>query len=465
MKKVYTDRRGAKQPAVRRSAGKSGRHPRSDRSRIRDRERGPKVSHAGFPSFLSKNYGKVLMVVAALIVILVTVSCLMVVADSSITSAVTLSEREIKVPAGAKADPPSLWASAAVLTDGESGRVLYEKNARAKLPIASTTKIMTALVVRDRAALSDVVTVSPQAAAVGEQSVGLVAGETLSVEDLLWALLVLSANDAGEALAEHTAGSVKAFADLMNQKAASLGAKDSHFVNPHGLDQAGHYSSAYDLAIMGRELLKDPVLARMVASKSHSIPGPPGQPARVLQGHDEILNQYQGANGIKTGYTAGAGFCLVASAKRESKQLVSVVLNSPHRASDTIALFDYGFSSTVRVVFAADGQKLGSSRVSAFPRRYVAVVPQATLAALSLKGSGDVFRVRATIARKAGGDVKKGAPLGSVESWLNSKPLEKGKAVAATDVRKPGPITSTSAFIWYSLCRMGRMLSAPFRIF
>lgn len=465
MKKVYTDRHGTKRPTVRRSVEKPGGRRRSDRSRIRERERGPKVSLSGTPSFVSKNYGKVLMVVMALVVILLMVSCLTVVADSSITSAVTLSEREIKVPAGAKAAAPDLWAAAAVLTDGESGRVLYEKNAHQRLPIASTTKIMTALVVRDRAALSDKVTISPQAAAVGEQTVGLVAGETLTVEDLLWALLVLSANDAGQALAEHTAGSVQAFADLMNQKAASLGAADSHFVNPHGLDQAGHYSSAYDLAIMGGELMKDPVLAKMVASTSHSIPGPPGQPARILQGHNEILNQYQGADGIKTGYTAGAGFCLVASAKRENKQLVSVVLNSPHRASDTIALFDYGFSSTVRVVFMANGQKLGSSRVSAFPRRYVAVVPQATLAALSLKGSGDVFRVRTTIARKASGDVKKGAPLGTVESWLNSKPLEKGMAVAATDAQKPGPITSTAAFVWYSLCRMGRILSAPFRIF
>jgi serine-type D-Ala-D-Ala carboxypeptidase (penicillin-binding protein 5/6) len=465
MKKVYTERRGAKKPAVSRRVEKPGGGQRAASSRVRRRERVPKVTVSGFPSFLSKNYGKALAVAVALLLTLATVSCLLVVADASFTSAVARSEKEIRVPAGARAEPPGLWAAAAVLTDGESGRVLYEKNAHTKLPIASTTKIMTALVVRDRAALSDRVTISPQAAAVGEQTVGLVAGETLSVEDLLWALLVLSANDAGQALAEHTAGSVQAFADLMNKKAASLGARDSHFVNPHGLDQAGHYSSAYDLAIMGRELLKDPVLARMVASTSHTIPGPPGQPARILQGHNEILNQYQGANGIKTGYTAGAGFCLVASAARENKQLVSVVLNSPHRANDTIALFNYGFSSTVRVVFASEGQKLGRSRVSAFPRRYVVVVPQATLAALSLKGSGDVFRVRSTVKRKTAGDVKKGTPLGTIESWLNSKPLERGKAVAATNAYKPGPITSTAAFLWYSLCRMGRILSAPFRIF
>ncbi len=141
----------------------------------------------------------------------------------------------------------------------------------------------------------------------GEQAVGFIAGETLTVEDLLWAVLVLSANDAAEALADNTAGSRQAFADLMNKKAAQLGLKESHFLNPHGLDQPGHYSSAYDLAIMGRELMKDPVLAKMAGATKHEIPGPPGQPARNLLSHNEILTQYQGANGIKTGYTAGAG--------------------------------------------------------------------------------------------------------------------------------------------------------------
>ena len=121
----------------------------------------------------------------------------------------------------------------------------------------------------------------------------------------------------------------------MNKKAAALGAAESHFVNPHGLDEQGHYSTAYDLAIMGRALLSDPVLAKMVAAGSHNIPGPPGQPERTLVSHNEVLGRYEGANGIKTGYTLKAGWCLVASATRGDRSLVSVVLNSSHRARTT----------------------------------------------------------------------------------------------------------------------------------
>ena len=465
MKKVYTNGRGAKKHSVSRIIGKPSAGRRRREKRVRHRGPKPKVSYYGVPSVASKNYFKALAVVAAIVILLFGVACLVVASSSSISSAVAHSEREIKVPAGPKSEPPGLYAAAAILTDRESGRVLCEKSLHERLPVASTTKIMTALVVRDRLSLSDKVTISPQAAQVGEQAVGFIAGETLTVEDLLWSVLVLSANDAAEALAEYSVGSGQAFADLMNKKAAQLGLKDSHFLNPHGLDQPGHYSSAYDLAVLGRELLKDPVLAKMVAATKHDIPGPPGQPVRNLYSHNEILAQYQGANGIKTGYTAAAGFCLVASATRDKKQLIAVVLNSSHRASDVAALFDYGFTSTRRVIFVGEGQKLGRSRVSAFPRRYVKVVPQTELAALSLNGSGDAFRVRVTFARKASGQVRKGTPLGAVESWLNNNPIERGKAVAANAAAAPGPITGTIAFLWYTLCWMGRIVSAPFRIF
>jgi D-alanyl-D-alanine carboxypeptidase len=155
----------------------------------------------------------------------------------------------------------------------------------------------------------------------------------------------------------------------------------------------------------------------------------------------------------------------VASATREDKKLISVVLNSPHRALDVTALFDYGFTYTDRVVFADKEQSVGRSRISAFPRRYVKVVPQTEMAALSLKGSGDLFRVRLTYARKVTGRVEKGSTLGTVQSWSGNSLLEKGKVVAASAAETPGPITSTVAFLWSTLCWMGRILSAPFRMF
>ena len=221
-----------------------------------------------------------------------------------------------------------MWANAAVLTDAESGRVLYDKAAHVKLPIASTTKMITALVVREHKRLSDKVVISAEAANVGEQGIELVPGETLTVEQLLNALLIQSANDVAYALAQGTAGSVEAFSALMNKKAAELGANDSHFVNPHGLDQSGHYSTAYDLAVIGRALMKDPVLAKIVVTPHYSIPFPPGRAGmRIAQNHNEILTQYSGANGIKTGYTVPAGWCLVASAQRDGKSLIVAVLN------------------------------------------------------------------------------------------------------------------------------------------
>jgi len=178
----------------------------------------------------------------------------------------------------------------------------------------------------------------------------------------------------------------------MNKKAAALGANDSHFTNPHGLDQAGHYSSAYDLAVIGRALMHDPVLAKIVSTPKYSIPTPGQTWSRVAVGHNEILTQYAGADGIKTGYTAKAGFCLAASAKKEGKALIAVVLNSSHRADDVSALFNYGFNNTTRVVFAQSGQYLGKSKVSNFPRRYVNIVAQSDMGALTFKGSNDMFK-------------------------------------------------------------------------
>lgn len=442
--------------------------PARDRSRARRAPRRRAAGSTAKPSgsVFSRYYKKVLAILLALLIVLFGVSCILVAAGSNMNTAVAMSQRDIKAPPGPKPSPPGLWANAAVLIDAESGRVLYDKNSHVKLPIASTTKMITALVVRDQLKLNDQVTVSRDAANVGEQSAGLVAGEKLSVKDLLWAMLVLSANDAGYALAQDTSGSITSFANLMNKKAAQIGARDSHFMNPHGLDQAGHYSTAYDLALIGRELLKDPVLAKMVDTKHHNIPAPPGQPVPLtLNGHNEILDRYPYATGIKTGYTAKAGFCLVASATKDNKSLISVVLNSTHRADDAIALFNYGFDSTQRIVFVDKGQRLGTSRVSAYPRRYVRVVTQEQMAALAVKGSGDTYRVQITYSRQAPGGIKAGTPLGTVKCWMNKSPIESGKVIAGSTSFRTGLIARTGAFLWYSLCWMGKIISAPFRLF
>lgn len=407
---------------------------------------------------------KVLLALGVMVLVVLMVSCLLAASEARVWPAVAEAENQIGGPAGERAEAPGVWAASAVLIDAESGRVLYDKSAHAKVPMASTTKMMTALVVREQLDLNEKVAVSAQAAEVGEQEIWLEPGETLTVEQLLWAMMVQSANDAAFALAEHTAGSIDAFAALMNKKAGEIGAQESHFTNPHGLDQEGHYSSAYDLAVIGREVLRDPVLAKMVSARSYEIPWP-GHPTRVCVSHNEILDSYAGANGIKTGYTLGAGWCLVASATRDGKSLIAVSLNSEHRADDVACLFNYGFNNTERVVLVKKDQNLGRTRVSAFPRRYAMDIPEKELAALSFKGSGDVFKVKTSVFREASGSVRQGEKLGKIECRLNDQPLYGENIIAASAVPQPGWLAGVLAFIWYSMCWVGRIFSAPFRIF
>ena len=230
---------------------------------------------------------------------------------------------------------PPLSAPAALLADSATGRVLGAVNATEPRAMASTTKIMTALLVLERANLSDTVTVAPSALA-GGSTMGLVAGETLTVEDLLWGLLVNSGNDAAVALAEHVSGSEQAFVELMNQRAAELGLSSTHFANPHGLDAPDHFSSAADMWRLAELAMANPVFRTMVATSSHEAAG------HQLFTTNELLSAHPGADGIKTGTSDAAGQCLVASESQDGFRTVAVVLGSEDRYGDAATLFEYG---------------------------------------------------------------------------------------------------------------------------
>ena len=426
--------------------------------------RNPRAFLSRFLRFVVINRAKILAVFVSILLFLFVISCLLVVSDAHLSVALSVNNKNIPGAAGPPISPPGVSAVSAVLMDAESGRVLYEKNAHLRLPIASTTKMMTALVVREQLNLKDKVTISTDAASVGEQEIWLEPGETLSVKDLLYALLIQSANDSAYALAQYTTGSIQSFAHLMNKEAEKIGIRDSHFTNPHGLDEPEHYSTAYDLAVIGRNLLKDPVLAKIVATERYDIQWPDHPYPRTALSHNDLLNKYPGATGIKTGYTVKAGHCLVSSACRDGKSLIAVVLNDEQKLSDTISLLDFGFASTDRVVLARKGQYLGRTRVSAYPRRYVSVVPGSEIAALSVKGAEDVFQVKTGIARSVRSSVKKGTPLGKLECLLNNTSIYQEKAVAGRNAKKPGFFTTIFVFIWYALCQMGRIIGAPFGI-
>jgi len=247
--------------------------------------------------------------------------------------------------------PEGLGAASAILVDATSGDILFDHAARDARAPASLTKVMTAVVVLERAKLSDQVVASPRVREAGGHIMGLRPGQRLSVYDLLSALLVLSANDAAVALAEYVGGSVPGFADLMNAKAQALGMQDTSFRNPHGLDAPDHYSTAYDLAVLTRYALQSPTFAQIVRTRQTviTVKGPAKRRgraatvARVLRSHNRLLAAFEGADGVKTGFTNEAGRCLVASAQRDGRRVIAVLLNDPRRWEDAASLLEYGF--------------------------------------------------------------------------------------------------------------------------
>lgn len=240
-------------------------------------------------------------------------------------------------------ESPRIPSGSAIVMDRITGRILYEKNAYIKRPIASTTKIMTAILALEKGKLSDIVTVSSRAAMVGGSNINLMKNERLSLNDLLYGLMLNSGNDAAIAIAEHIGGSVENFAVMMTDKAHEIGAIDSWFKTPHGLDKEGHYSTAYDLAVMANYALKNKKFAQIVSTKEAVIAN-----GRRLTNTNEMLTGYPGADGVKTGYTGKAGRCLVTSVTRNNWQLISVILRSDSRhmrASDSSKILNYAFEN------------------------------------------------------------------------------------------------------------------------
>lgn len=239
---------------------------------------------------------------------------------------------------------PQTTGKAVILIDASSGRVLYGKNVHRHLPPASITKIMTALLVIEKGSLDQKVKISSHAAGTPESSIWLEAGEKLTREQLLYALMLNSANDAAVALSESVSGSEKNFIKLMNQRAQQLGMKDSHFVNPHGLHSSDHYTSAYDLALLTRKAMSNRTFSRVVSTKTHHIPWASKDYDRLLINHNRLLWKYKYAVGVKTGYTKEAGDCLVGAAQKGSLVLIAVTLNSSSMYQDMEQMFDYGFA-------------------------------------------------------------------------------------------------------------------------
>lgn len=226
----------------------------------------------------------------------------------------------------------------------ESGRVLYSSDGEKRLPMASTTKILTAIIIIEDCPLDDVVSVPSEAVGIEGSSIYLVEGEKLTVRDLLYGLMLRSGNDCAVALALYHSGSIEAFAGVMNERARAMGARDSGFSDPHGLPAQGHYTTALDLAAIAAYALRNPVFREIVSSRSYTIADGGCGYMRVLQNKNKMLVRYEGADGVKTGYTKEAGRCLVSSATRDGMRVVCVVLNSPEMYERSAELLDRAFA-------------------------------------------------------------------------------------------------------------------------
>lgn len=249
---------------------------------------------------------------------------------------------------------PSVSAKSAVLYVPDTKQVLYSKSSDERLPMASTTKIMTALVTISECELTDTVKIDERAVGIEGSSAYLKAGDILSVEELLYALMLQSANDAAVALAYHIAGGVEEFSELMNEKALRMGLSDTHFTNPHGLDDEEHYTTAADLAVMASELLSSPTLREIVSTYKKSFVTETRR--RTYVNHNKLLLRTDGAIGVKTGFTKRSGRCLVGAAERDGLTLVTVTLDAPSDWSDHEQMLDYGYSLIERIDLADAGE-------------------------------------------------------------------------------------------------------------
>ncbi len=262
----------------------------------------------------------------------------------------------------------AISAEKALVLDGITGRVLYEKNADKRSLIASTTKIMTALIICERCNVLDRMRIPKEAVGIEGSSMYLKEGEILTIQELLYGLMLSSGNDAAVALAIYCGGTVEGFAELMNDKAHALGLRNTHFENPNGLDSPGHYSTARDLAVLAAYAMENPIFYQTVSSKTVTAGN------RHLRNHNKLLWQIEGADGVKTGYTRAAGRILVSSATRNGRRLICVTLNDPNDWADHGTQLEAGFSqySLRRVVSAGD--RVGSLEVESGSTNHVEVL-------------------------------------------------------------------------------------------
>lgn len=332
---------------------------------------------------------------------------------------------------------PQIEGRAAAVIDSKSGQIIYGFQENVPLPPASITKILTAILAIEKTKPTDMVKIGKNPPLCEPSSIGLKEGETISMENLLYALMIKSANDSAVAIAEKISGSVPDFAKLMNKRAMELGATNTNFVNPNGLPDPNHHSTAHDLAIMAKYLMTDPLIRKIVSTKQKTIPRADDTAVKWLPNHNKMLWQYEGANGVKTGYTSEAKQCLVASAVRGNQEFIAVVLGSQGSNvwTDATSLLDYGFNNfaTIKqkdsnILLKTVGVKKGSDDVGLITEKdFYYTLP---------KGQAGSVTEKVEVNSNITAPVKKGQVLGHIKFFLSSKELGSVNLVAQNNVAR-----------------------------
>ncbi len=357
------------------------------------------------------------------------------------TEKASLPEAEIRIPASTSApSEPVLHAGYACVTDASSGRILYGKKADEKAPMASTTKIMTAILTLESGKTGDVVTASARAASMPKVHLGMTKGQQFYMQDLLYSLMLESHNDTAVAIAEHLGKTVEGFAGMMNKKAAELGMKNTLFVTPNGLDSGSHSSTAHDMSILAAYAIQNKDFCQLIQTKRYSFSDVKKNRSYSLTNRDAFLSYYEGALGIKTGFTGKAGYCFVGAALRNGVTLTSCVLASgwpPDKSFkwiDTRELMDYGFENYTRSQLPL--QDLTRVRIPVIDGVENTVSCCQPPRIESLLSGYDNIRIVYDLPDKLHAPVRKSSPVGTVSYYINENLYRKDNIFPSKDVEK-----------------------------
>lgn len=351
--------------------------------------------------------------------------------------------------------PPTVACHAAVLIDAISGKVLFEKACHNRMSPASTTKMMTAILALEHSHLRDACLASPYACKTPFGNLHLKPGEKLDLNNLLTGTMLRSANDGAVCIAEYVAGSEPKFVQMMNAKAKEIGANDTHFINPHGLYSPKHYSTAYDLAMIARYAVKIPAFNEIVRTRTARVERSINKQDVFVKNTARFLWRYEGADGIKTGYTKEAGRCFVGSATRDGWRLIAVALKSPDAGKDVAAMMDYGFKFFQPVCYAKTTDAVTSLPVRGGVIKTVNLMPTRDLALVLHRPTKPDSRVEIET-RRAIAPITRGQKLGTLTGYLNGKKVGSVDLVAAESIERTFAMT---AWIWIRTILLAALLA------